>query len=254
MASKDGQGATLALVPGAGPGVDRLTVLQLNDSGTHAFSLARRIDGGRGYRRAVRHSRHVRLLRVGIPLVIVLGGFAAFVVLTWLDPLRALAKLPVDIGGLVVSGTKITMQQPRLVGFTRDARSYTVNASAAAQDVTRPDMLELQNIHATMEMQDKSIFNVVARNGLYDTKAEKLTLRQDIVVTSTNYEGLLSEAVIEVRNGSVVSERPVELKMLQGTVNANRMEVVNSGSIVRFDGGVTMVLTLDSSPGKAAQR
>ena len=231
-----------------------MTVLQLDNRETHAFSLARRIDGGRGYRRAARHSRHVRLLRVGIPLLIVVGSFAAYVVMTWLDPLRALAKLPVDIGGLVVSGTKITMQQPRMVGFTRDARSYTVNARAAAQDVTNPTLLELQDVNATMEMQDKSVFNVVARSGLYDTKAEKLTLKQDIMVTSANYEGLLSEATVEIRNGSVVSEQPVELRMSQGTVNANRMQVINSGSVVRFEGGVTMVLTLDRNPGKAAQR
>jgi lipopolysaccharide export system protein LptC len=237
-----------------------LTVLQFDDSETHAFSLARRIDGGRGYRRAARHSRHVRLLRVGIPLVIVLGSLAAYVVTTWLDPLRALAKLPVDIGGLVVSGTKITMQQPRMVGFTRDARSYSLNARAAAQDLTNPNMLELQDINASMEMQDKSVFNVVARSGLYDTKSEKLTLKQDIVVTSANYQGLLSEATIEVRKGSVISEQPVEMKMLQGTVNANRMEVINSGSVVLFEGGVTVMLSLDDKPAgssktsKATQR
>jgi lipopolysaccharide export system protein LptC len=236
-----------------------LTVLQFDDSETHVFSLARRIDGGRGYRRAARHSRHVRLLRVGIPLVVVLGSLAAYVVTTWLDPLRALAKLPVDIGGLVVSGTKITMQQPRMVGFTRDARSYSLNARAAAQDLTNPNMLELQDINASMEMQDKSVFNVVARSGLYDTKSEKLTLKQDIVVTSANYQGLLSEATIEVRKGSVVSEQPVEMKMLQGTVNANRMEVINSGSVVLFEGGVTVMLSLDDKPAssktsKATQR
>jgi lipopolysaccharide export system protein LptC len=225
-----------------------LTVLQLDDRETHAFSLARRIDGGRGYRRAARHSRYVRLLRVGIPLVIVLGSLAAYVVTVWLDPLRALAKLPVDIGGLVVSGTKITMQHPRMVGFTRDARSYSVNARAAAQDLTNPNMLELQDINATMEMQNKSVFNVVARSGLYDTKADKLTLKQDIVVNSANYQGLLTEATIEVRKGSVVSEQPVELKMLQGTVNANRMEVINSGSVVLFEGGVTVMLSLDDKP------
>ena len=40
-------------------------------------------------------------------------------------PLRALAKLPIDIGNLVVSGTKITMQQPRIAGFTSDQRAST---------------------------------------------------------------------------------------------------------------------------------
>ena len=91
-----------------------MTALDLNGSSGHAFASARFNDGGRRFRRAARHSRHVRMLRVGIPLGIVLGGFAAFVVMTWLDPLRALARLPVDLGGLVISGTKITMETARM--------------------------------------------------------------------------------------------------------------------------------------------
>jgi lipopolysaccharide export system protein LptC len=231
-----------------------LTVLELNDSGRHAFTGVRLSDGGRRFRRALRHSRHVRMLRVGIPLVIILGAVAAFVVMNWLDPLRALARLPVDLGGLVISGTKITMQQPRMVGFTRDQRSYAVHARAAAQDLTNPDILELQDINATMEMQDKSVLQVVAPSGFYDSKTEKLTLQQNILVTSVNYEGHLSEAVIEVRKGNVVSEKPVEWKTRQGTVTANRLEVVNSGNVVRFEGAVTMIVTFDRPTATAGDR
>ena len=194
------------------------------------------------------------MLRVGIPLGIVLGGLAAFVVMTWLDPLRALARLPVDLGGLVVSGTKITMQQPRLVGFTKDNRSYTVNARAAAQDITNPEVLELQDITGTMEMQDKSVLQVVARSGLYETKADKLTLQQNILITSASYEGRLTEAVIEIHKGNVVSDKPVELKMPQGIVTANRLQVVNSGEVIRFEGNVNMLLSLDTPTGKAGVR
>jgi lipopolysaccharide export system protein LptC len=228
-----------------------LTVLQLDHSGTHAYTAGRRNDGGRRFRKAMRHSRLVRLLRVGLPLGIAVGGIAAFVVMTWLDPLRALARLPIDLGGLVISGTKITMQQPRMVGFTKDSRSYVVNARAAAQDLANPDTLELQDITATMEMQDKSVFKMVARSGLYDTKAERLTLQQNILVTSSNYEGRLTEAVVEVRKGNVVSEKPVEVKMSQGNVTANRLEVINSGEVIRFEGNVIMVLTPDDTSGKS---
>ncbi len=231
-----------------------MTALDLNGSSGHAFASARFNDGGRRFRRAARHSRHVRMLRVGIPLGIVLGGFAAFVVMTWLDPLRALARLPVDLGGLVISGTKITMQQPRLVGFTKDNRSYTVNARAAAQDVTNPDVLELQDITGTMEMQDKSVLQVVARSGLYETKADKLTLQQNILITSASYEGRLTEAVIEIHKGNVTSDKPVELKMPQGIVTANRLQVFNSGEVIRFEGNVNMLLSLDTPTGKAGVR
>src|SRR5882672_6519496 len=105
------------------------------------------------FRAAKRHSRLVRFLRIGIPVGVLVSILAVIVVATVLDPLRALAKLPINIGGLVVSGTKITMQQPRLTGYTQDSRPYVVNARAAAQDVTKPDVLELDDIRATMDMK-----------------------------------------------------------------------------------------------------
>jgi lipopolysaccharide export system protein LptC len=222
------------------------TVLQIGNQDRRSMLGGGRIDSDRVFLRARRHSRRVRFLRVGLPLAVIVGGVAAVVVTTVLDPLRALAKLPVDISGVVISGTKITMQAPRMVGFTRDKRPYAVTALAAAQDLTNPDMLELQQIRATMEMQDKSSVEVVARSGLYDTKGERLTLHQNILVTTPTYQGRLSEAIYDVHKGYILSEKPVEVQMMQGTINANRLEVENSGELIRFDRGVTMVLTPES--------
>jgi len=193
----------------------------------------------------VRHSRHVRILRIAVPLsvvVVVVGGIA----LTVLKPLRVLSGVPVDVGSLVVSGTKIMMQQPRLAGFTRDNRRYNLVAQAAAQDVTKPDMIELHGINATMEMKDGAVFETTAKDGLYNSKTELLTLSQNIVVTSSSgYKALLNEAVIEVRAGRVVSDKPVEVKTATWTINANGMEVAESGDVMRFDRGVFVTMILE---------
>src|SRR5205807_4213142 len=138
------------------------------------------------FRAAVRHSRYVRLLRVAIPAGVVVAVVGGIAVTALLKPLRLLSKLPVDLGSLVVSGSKIMMQQPRLAGFTRDNRRYDLTAQAAGQDLTKPDLVELQGIRATMELQDDVTFETTARNGLYNTKTELLTLSNNIVVTSTN--------------------------------------------------------------------
>ncbi len=75
-----------------------------------------------------------------------------------------------------------------------------------------------------------------------------LTLNDNIeLVSSTGYEGRLSEAVIDVRKGSVVSEKPVWVKMLDGVLNAKRLDIVDKGSVIRFS-GVAMTL----QPGKRA--
>ena len=70
-----------------------------------------------------------------------------------------------------------------------------------------------------------------------------LTLNDNIVlVSSTGYEGRLSEAVIDMKKGNVVSEKPVWVKLLNGFLNAKRLEVVDNGAVLRFDGGVAMTL------------
>ena len=218
------------------------------------YVAARRDDNVAVFRGATRHSRHVRILRIAIPIGIALC-LLVIVIATFFNPLRFLYKLPKDMGTLVISGTKITMQQPRLSGFTRDARGYDVSASAAAQDLTKPNMVELKDIRARLDMQDKSEVQLSAATGFYDTKAEILTLGQNIILSSsTGYEGRLSEAIVDIRKGYIVSEKPVEVKLLKGMLNANRLEVIDSGDLLRFGGGVAMTLTLtpaDVEPAKA---
>jgi lipopolysaccharide export system protein LptC len=219
---------------------------------TRAFQASHRSDHARRFRAAARHSRRVRLLRIGLPVATVLGCLVLALV-SWFNPLRMLTKLPISIGDVVVSGTKIKMENPKLSGFTRDSRRYDVAAGAAAQDLTRPGVIELQEISATLEMQEKTTLRLVAQIGLFDTKKEQLTLNRDIVVTSSNgYEGYLEEAVIDTKNGNVVSEKPVQLKMRNGTVKGNRFELLNSGDVIRFDNGVLVNMKLDNASNRPA--
>ena len=221
-----------------------MTITRTDPATAHAYWTMGRGDSDRAFRAARRHSRVVRVLRVAIPLVVALG-FAGIFLISYFNPLRMLAKLPADIGNLVVSGTKITMEKPHLSGFTHDARAYELSADAAKQDLTKPDLIELSNIRAKLQMQDKSTIELTAVGGVYDSKGETVKLDQNIVFTSsTGYRGRLSQATIDIRKGHVVSERPVTVEMLQGTLNAKRLEIVDSGDLLRFAGGVNMTLLL----------
>jgi lipopolysaccharide export system protein LptC len=225
--------------------MNRVITARPDPQSAHAYWTMSRGDGERAFRAARRHSRAVRIMRVAIPIAVV-AGLAGISLVTYFNPLRMLNKLPIDISDLVVSGSKVTMEQPRLSGFTSDARAYELSAEAAAQDLTKPDIVELRKIHAKVEMQDKATMEMSAATGIYDTKRETLRLERSILLSSsTGYKGRLSEAVVDIRKGSVVSDQPVELEMLQGTLNANRLEIVDSGDLVRFHGGVTLVLMLN---------
>ena len=67
---------------------------------------------------------------------------------------------------LAISGTKIMMQQPRIAGFTRDNRRYDLRAQAAGQDITKPDLVELQGIHATSKRRRATAFTTARRSCL----------------------------------------------------------------------------------------
>ena len=227
--------------------MSRVITARASPEDVRAYWNMSRGDSERAFRAARRHSRLVRFLRIALPVTVVLIA-VGMSLLTWLNPLRMLATLPVNVNDLVVSGTKITMEQPRVNGFTKDQRAYEFTAEAAAQDLTKPDIVELRNIVAKVEMEDKSTINMKAATGVYDTKKEMLLLQGNILLTSTNGNtGKLTEATVDVRKGNVTSDRPVELEMLQGILNGNRLEVVDSGTLIRFHGGVRMTLMLNGT-------
>lgn len=228
--------------------MSRVITARVDPQTARSYWTMGRGDSERAFRAARRHSRWVRILRVALPLAVVLG-VAGVSFVTYFNPLRMIASsLPINIDELVVSGTKITMEQPRLSGFTKDQRAYEFTAETAAQDLTKPDIVELRNIHAKLQMQDKSTTVMTALTGVYNTKVETLKLERNIVLTSSNgNKGRLSEATVDVRKGNVVSDKPVEVEMLQGILNANKLEIVDSGDLVRFHGGVTMTLMLNGT-------
>jgi len=197
------------------------------------------------FRAAARHSRFVRFLRWAIPAGILIT-VAVIICATFFNPFRLIAAFPIDPGKISLSGTKIVMELPRLHGFTTDSRPYELTARAAAQDITKPEILELKDINAEVELKDGQRVTIKSINGVYDTKGELLKLNDHIVLNSTSgYEGHLSEASVNVNSGHVVSESPVEVKLPNGLLNANRLEVMENGALILFGGGVEVTLAPD---------
>jgi lipopolysaccharide export system protein LptC len=129
------------------------------------------------------------------------------------------------------------MQQPRITGFTRDSRPYEFTARAAAQDLTRPDVVELQDLRGKFQMRDDSTTEVTAQSGTYNSKQETLQLGKHTVVTSTaGYRVLIDNAVIDIRAARLTTEDPVQVEMKEGRLDAQRMEVLDSGNVLRFEG------------------
>jgi len=198
---------------------------------------------------AARHSRMVRLLRVAVPATVLLALASIVLIQVFVNPFPRGMNLPVDISNLVVSGTKITMETPHLAGFSTDQRPYEVWAKAAIQDLANPDHVELRTLRAKVQMEDKSTVTMDARTGFFDSKQQMLDLRKDIFLqSSTGYEAKLSQAYVDINKGTVTSDEHVDVKLLNGTLTADKLRIINSGEIVRFEGNVVMNLVMETPP------
>jgi lipopolysaccharide export system protein LptC len=203
---------------------------------------------------AARHSRMVRVLRIAVPAAVILA-LAAIVGVSIFNPFRMLMpKLPLDVGNLVVSGTKITMESPHLSGYTPDQRPYEMWAKTATQDLTDPDHVELKTLRAKVLMEDQSTVTLDARTGMFDNKQQTLDLHKDIFLqTTTGYEARLSQAFVDMGKGTVTSDEHVDVKLTNGTLSSDRLRITGGGEVVLFEGNVVMNLDHFDTAGPAAQ-
>ena len=192
---------------------------------------------------AARHSRMVRMLRVAVPAAVILA-MAAIVGISIFNPFRMLMpKLPLDVGNVVVSGTKITMESPHLSGYTPDQRPYEMWAKTATQDLTDPDHVELKTLRAKVLMEDRSTVTFHPHTGMFDHKRQTLDLHKDIFMqTTTGYEARLSQAFVDMGKGTVTSDEHVDVKLTNGTLSSDRLRITGGGEVVLFEGNVVMHL------------
>jgi lipopolysaccharide export system protein LptC len=208
------------------------------------------------FRKAARHSRMVRVLRVGVPATVGLA-MAVIIGISLLNPFHMEIKTPNLSGNLAVSGSKITMETPHLTGYTPDQRPYDLVAKSATQDLADPNHVTLTKLRAKVLMEDRSTVTLDAQTGVFDTKQQLLDLRKDILMTtSSGYEARLNQAFVDMGKGTVTSDEHVDIKLTNGTLSADHLKITDNGEVIRFDGNVVMHLDNvgdSSSPVAAAE-
>lgn len=203
------------------------------------------------YIAAARHSRRVRFLRRAIPWSC--AAVALFLVM------RMLAGFFITgpgglVAGLSIQDRKVVMEKPRLSGFKRDGSTYEMNAEKAIQDLKNPNFVEMQKLTARLQQGAQGWTNLSGDSGFYDSKIERLDVRGNVrVKTESGTEALLQDALIEFKAGTVVTEKPVEVKMSTGQVGANRMQVLDNGRKFVFEGNVRSEFINAAPPGTPGQ-
>ena len=97
-------------------------------------------------------------------------------------------------------------------------------------------------------MEDRSTVTLDARNGLIRHQAANARSAQGhLPATSTGYEARLSQAFVDMAKGTVTSDEHVDVKLLNGTMTADRLRITGGGEVVRFEGNVVMNLIMDAA-------
>jgi lipopolysaccharide export system protein LptC len=196
----------------------------------------------RAYRDAMRHTRRVRALKVLIPLGALLG-VAGVLFASFYRPLATIEG--VSVQNVTLAGTKITMEKPRLTGFRgKDSRPYEVTAVSASQDVRTPNVVELTTLRAIVT-ENNGKTNLEADFGVYDTQKEHINLKDNVRVrTDSGYDVKLSSAFVDFKGGSVVSKEPVRVDFSGGSIQADRLDITDSGQRMVFEGRVHTVFSV----------
>lgn len=198
--------------------------------------------------RAERHSRRVRRLKILLPALAILlaGGFVGY------SYLVTPVSVAIDTEGSAISEGKLVMNSPKLEGFTRDGRPYSVNATRATQDFDKQDIIALDGIDARMPVEQENWAQVQATSGVYDRTANTLDVPTDILVTTTDgMVAKLKSAFLDINNGTLKSTTPVDIQSHGSRVTADSMSVSENGRLVVFESRVRV--HIDPVQMKAAQ-
>ncbi|MBA2125618.1 LPS export ABC transporter periplasmic protein LptC [Hyphomicrobium methylovorum] len=174
-------------------------------------------------RLAHRHSRHVRLLKISLPLLaLVTSGLFLLVVLGGKGVGPAMPSL--QIPQIVADNLK--MKNPHYEGFNADGGRYWVKAETAQQDLKSLTLVHLEGITGDLLDAKKQKTHLVAARGIFDNKASTLELQDSIRVTGDGgLNATLTHAMIQTKEGIITSDQPSTIAMGAGTILSNQLTI-----------------------------
>ena len=200
--------------------------------------------------RAERHTRLVRILKIALPVT------ALFVGSLYLFQARLQIKVgdvKASVGKITLSPSALTMENPRLEGFTKKKGAYVVNADKAEQDLKNTSLIRLHKIRAKLQLPSDGWANLTAARGLFDSTKEHLRLMGGITVDgSSGMKALMTSAAVDMKNQLIQSDSPVTVELAKSTIKAPHMTIMVDKRMVVFKGRVHVRLDKGLQTGKAA--
>ncbi|AJY48377.1 hypothetical protein TM49_19600 [Martelella endophytica] len=193
------------------------------------------------FRKAAKHSRHVRLLKVLLPvaaLLITAGLIAATL-------LRDMVPDNLSLDAASIENGMIVMTNPGMSGRNKDGIAYSLKADRALLPAADPDNSDvtLENVIATVPVDDGVTAVVNATSTLFNRLTEQLNIGEPFTIKLSN--GMTADfqsANIDIKAGTLVSNDPVSVDSPQASVVARNVNITDNGQKIEFGGGVHVEL------------
>jgi lipopolysaccharide export system protein LptC len=200
--------------------------------------------GGRGvdrageFRRALRHSVRVKVLKLLLPL-------AAAGVLS-LYALPAYFRVSVDNGrgeasvrSIALEAGSLKMLEPRVKGVNDKNDAYEFVADSATQASRTAETMLLENIRGRIAGHDGAVTTLTAPDGVHNGKAEEMTFNNGAVVSrDPDFSATFRTATAFMKQQTVVSKTPVVVRLHESTIHADGMTLFWGEQRAIFEGNV----------------
>jgi lipopolysaccharide export system protein LptC len=190
----------------------------------------------RAFRSGERHSRHVAILRKGLPalaLVVLAGYFISSSLSVTVGDVTA------SISGVEVNDGALRMTNPKFQGTDKKNGAYVVSAEYADQDLKNPKVIRLHAIKANLSTPSGSWSRMEAVRGVFNSEADRLVMQEKITVaTSSGVTGELTQASLNTKTQTLRSHQRVHFELTHGTVKANALTFNSGEHVLTFRGKV----------------
>jgi lipopolysaccharide export system protein LptC len=190
------------------------------------------------FRRALNHSRKVRFLKLALPVAALLigGSFAAY------SYISVPGSVSFDLSESAYVDGKLVMANPKLDGYTKENRPYSMTATRALQHIKdQGSIVELEGIDAEVPVNDTVVAKIGADHGVYDRDKNTLDVQSPIVIKTT--DGMMAtfqSAYLDIEKGNMTTDEPVDIRMDGGQITADAMSVLENGKVLIFEKRVRM--------------
>lgn len=234
-----------------------MAILTDLDGPTRRRDHARRAGEGDGgmrtarIRRARRHSRLVRVLRIALPAgALAIAAYYAATLIGASNIGMQIARTAIP----KIIPSNLTMKNPRYRGFTKDGGAYVVAAQSATPDASDTNLIRLNAVTGDLTQKDGARMSLTAADGVFDSSNESVLLQREVKLkTDRGGWAHMEQLRFESRTGLITSDQSVEFGNPQAKITGQQLRIMQKTKEIVVTGNVVAILTPPAKAGEAGE-